>query len=259
MAVTYYRKFVFVAITIFFLCTIFGFVIFSSRQSSPQQTAAPHNKWSLLDAKDNNALCKNTAQGKLFITDNKGHVCTRDVLNSVTGCCPESKDTNIDRFSCNSCEKPRNCCSIYEFCVSCCLNPSENSALHRRSYTSISQSASPALRELYKIEDDFEFCMAICRTSSRSVINQNKFKSQYKYCFSDSGPEISVETATEEVEMTRLVNEINTETMSRPLHESRPIDENESVVAIIGKPPQNENNSRPKESSDEVNENTKRE
>ena len=71
-------------------------------------------------------------QGKVFIVDERGYVCFRkDVL--VSGCC----DTDLpkilqndqtqsgikrERYSCESCNT-QGCCAVYEYCVSCCLNP----------------------------------------------------------------------------------------------------------------------------------------
>lgn len=49
-----------------------------------------------------------------------GYVCSRhDVL--ANGCCNvESSSTN--RYHCESCHD-NGCCSIYEYCISCCLQP----------------------------------------------------------------------------------------------------------------------------------------
>jgi preprotein translocase subunit SecG len=74
------QKLVFVAITLFFLITILGFVLLSSRQNSQTQTTSPHQKWTLLDKEENNLLCKNTAQGKIFITDNTGSLNLRTFI-----------------------------------------------------------------------------------------------------------------------------------------------------------------------------------
>ncbi|XP_077691393.1 SREBP regulating gene protein isoform X2 [Eretmochelys imbricata] len=66
--------------------------------------------------------CRNSVQGKLFITDELGYVCERkDVL--VNGCC----NVNVPSaklYSCESC-LPNGCCSVYEYCVSCCLQPNK--------------------------------------------------------------------------------------------------------------------------------------
>ncbi|MEE6525671.1 hypothetical protein FKM82_025840, partial [Ascaphus truei] len=66
--------------------------------------------------------CRNSVQGKLLITDDLGYVCERNEL-LTNGCCninvPSSK-----MYSCQSC-LPNGCCSVYEFCVSCCLQPNK--------------------------------------------------------------------------------------------------------------------------------------
>lgn len=56
-----------------------------------------------------------------------GYICERkDLL--VNGCC----NVNVPStklYSCDSC-LPNGCCSVYEYCVSCCLQPSK---VHRLS------------------------------------------------------------------------------------------------------------------------------
>lgn len=49
-----------------------------------------------------------------------GYVCSRtDVLS--TGCC-NTENENTKQYSCETC-KENACCSIYEYCISCCLHP----------------------------------------------------------------------------------------------------------------------------------------
>lgn len=71
--------------------------------------------------------CRNSIQGKTLIVDDEGYVCPRiELLN--TGCCklaPQSK-----QYDCESCIED-GCCSVYEYCVSCCLNPDKVSEIHR--------------------------------------------------------------------------------------------------------------------------------
>lgn len=71
-------------------------------------------------------------QGKSLIVDDKGYVCTRhEVLPN--GCCsvndpkkikPTSTVPSIkkSRFTCETCNS-QGCCGVYEYCVSCCLDP----------------------------------------------------------------------------------------------------------------------------------------
>ncbi|XP_049475858.1 SREBP regulating gene protein isoform X1 [Panthera uncia] len=66
--------------------------------------------------------CRNSIQGKHLITDELGYICERkDLL--VNGCC----NVNVPgtkQYRCDGC-LPNGCCSAYEYCVSCCLQPSK--------------------------------------------------------------------------------------------------------------------------------------
>ncbi|KAJ4913389.1 Uncharacterized protein Rs2_08010 [Raphanus sativus] len=57
--------------------------------------------------------------GRYLISDDEGYVCDAVSLDSRTRCCP----LKGERFSCHGCNVLSQCCSSYEFCVSCCLNP----------------------------------------------------------------------------------------------------------------------------------------
>lgn len=70
-------------------------------------------------------------QGRGLIVDDRGVVCLRhEVLSN--GCCmmeqkqtpknEESMSIKKERYSCKTCN-PQGCCTIYEYCVSCCLHP----------------------------------------------------------------------------------------------------------------------------------------
>jgi len=64
--------------------------------------------------------CRNSIQGKVLIVDERGYICLRSDL-LWTGCCNiEVEQTKL--YSCDTCID-NSCCSIYEQCVSCCLNP----------------------------------------------------------------------------------------------------------------------------------------
>ncbi|XP_075754298.1 SREBP regulating gene protein isoform X2 [Pelodiscus sinensis] len=112
--------------------------------------------------------CRNSVQGKLFITDELGYICERkDLL--VNGCC----NVNVPStklYSCDSC-LPNGCCSVYEYCVSCCLQPNKNLFM--------------------AVEDHFELCLAKCRTSSQSVQHENTYRDPVaKYCYGEYPPEL---------------------------------------------------------------------
>lgn len=55
--------------------------------------------------------------GKHLIADSTGAVCTRKEIES-DGCCRLSISP---RNSCNSCQSELQCCTDYEFCISCCM------------------------------------------------------------------------------------------------------------------------------------------
>nr|XP_031298704.1 UPF0454 protein C12orf49 homolog isoform X2 [Camelus dromedarius] len=106
--------------------------------------------------------CRNSIQGKHLITDELGYVCERkDLL--VNGCCnvhvPGTK-----QYCCDGCLS-NGCCGAYEYCVSCCLQPSKQLLLER-----FLNRAAVAFQNLFMaVEDHFELCLAKCRTSSQEV------------------------------------------------------------------------------------------
>ncbi|XP_023097221.2 SREBP regulating gene protein isoform X1 [Felis catus] len=104
--------------------------------------------------------CRNSIQGKHLITDELGYICERkDLL--VNGCC----NVNVPgtkQYRCDGC-LPNGCCSAYEYCVSCCLQPSKQLLLER-----FLNRAAVAFQNLFMaVEDHFELCLAKCRTSSQ--------------------------------------------------------------------------------------------
>ncbi|XP_034872968.1 SREBP regulating gene protein isoform X13 [Mirounga angustirostris] len=104
--------------------------------------------------------CRNSIQGKHLITDELGYICERkDLL--VNGCC----NVNVPgtkQYRCDGC-LPHGCCGAYEYCVSCCLQPSKQLLLER-----FLNRAAVAFQNLFMaVEDHFELCLAKCRTSSQ--------------------------------------------------------------------------------------------
>jgi len=97
------------------------------------------------------------------VVDEKGRVCKWEEVNyKKTGCCP---DDNTD--GCLQCKD--NCCSVYAYCISCCLQPK---------YPIQPNFSNPEMNI-----DKFDYCRGVCRTNSRSVVNENQWKSELKYCF----------------------------------------------------------------------------
>ncbi|XP_078083127.1 SREBP regulating gene protein isoform X1 [Mustelus asterias] len=128
--------------------------------------------------------CRNSIQGKLLITDEQGYVCERkDLL--VNGCCSvNTPSTKL--YACDTCLS-NDCCTVYEYCVSCCLQPNKQPLLER-----FLNRAAEAFQNLFTaIEDHFELCLAKCRTSSQSVQHENNYRDPAaKYCYGEDLPEL---------------------------------------------------------------------
>uniref|UniRef100_A0A8C1ZLT4 SREBP regulating gene protein n=1 Tax=Cyprinus carpio TaxID=7962 RepID=A0A8C1ZLT4_CYPCA len=88
------------------------------------------------------------------------YVCERkDLL--VNGCCNVNAPSSSQHV-CKSC-LANGCCSIYEYCVSCCLQPDKQPLLER-----FLNRAAEGFQNLFTaVEDHFELCLAKCRTSSQ--------------------------------------------------------------------------------------------
>ncbi|XP_017290197.1 SREBP regulating gene protein [Kryptolebias marmoratus] len=128
--------------------------------------------------------CRNSIQGKTLITDELGYVCERkDLL--VNSCCNVNAPSTR-QYICKSC-LANGCCSIYEYCVSCCLQPDKQPLLER-----FLNRAAKGFQNLFTaVEDHFELCLAKCRTSSQSVQHENTYRNpQAKYCYGESPPEL---------------------------------------------------------------------
>lgn len=126
--------------------------------------------------------CRNSVQGKVLITDDRGYVCPRgNVLPS--GCCDVSS-VKTKRYSCDTC-LAGGCCSIYEHCISCCLQPDKKLLLQ-----SVLGKATETFSVLFaSVTDHFELCLAKCRTSSQSVQHENSYRDpKAKHCYGDSPP-----------------------------------------------------------------------
>ncbi|XP_007423603.1 UPF0454 protein C12orf49 homolog [Python bivittatus] len=141
-------------------------------------------QFSLGNSSQPNNQCRNSVQGKLLITDELGYICERkDLL--VNGCC-NVEAPSVKLYSCDSC-LPSGCCSIYEACVSCCLQPNKQQLLEH-----FLNRAAMAFRNLFMaVEDHFELCLAKCRTSSQSVQHENTYRNPIaKYCYGEYPPDL---------------------------------------------------------------------
>lgn len=145
-----------------------------------------------LESSNVQSSCRNSIQGRVLISDDKGFVCHRKDVKS-SGCCSQgllegqaSQDRNGNslkkhqRYSCETCNMETGCCAMFEYCTSCCLDP-EKYPLIRKVVSSETSSSSTFLSHL---KDPFDFCLAKCRTSSKSVLHENSYRDpKTKHCF----------------------------------------------------------------------------
>eukprot|EP01117_Protostelium_nocturnum_P003078 TRINITY_DN1401_c0_g1_i2.p1 TRINITY_DN1401_c0_g1~~TRINITY_DN1401_c0_g1_i2.p1 ORF type:complete len:233 (-),score=28.51 TRINITY_DN1401_c0_g1_i2:32-730(-) len=149
----------------------------------------------LIEPTSMNGRCENTQQGKDFVTDSLGFACKRENLDSKTQCCKDTSNNNIkikspQRFSCTTCNSTTSCCSTYEYCVSCCMDPLRSSLKALVIKSSLGQ-----LDTLRGERNPFKYCRAVCRTSSKSVFAINQYRHNEKHCYGPNGPPIGEEQA----------------------------------------------------------------
>ncbi|CAM0875000.1 unnamed protein product [Alopecurus aequalis] len=118
-------------------------------------------------------MCRRTVQGRHLISDDNGYVCSALSVDPWSRCCPRTGE----RFSCQGCNLDLQCCNSYEYCVSCCLNPSRT----KEEDVQKLKVAKPVTAGTYT--DIFDFCMGRCRHSSASVVHENAYASDFHHCF----------------------------------------------------------------------------
>jgi len=174
---------VFLGFIIFLAITTANTIMFGSPHTfSPSQNAKMER---------NKESCEHTGQGKVYITDDQGAVCRWKDLNPITSCCRDYSVTKLQIFSCENCNKTIACCSVYEFCVSCCMDPAKQDLRN-----DILESVDTKNREF---EDPtmlsaFDYCRAICRTSSKSIHSHNQYRNDDKYCYTLNAPPLQNKT-----------------------------------------------------------------
>ncbi|KAM5570031.1 hypothetical protein ABKV19_017179 [Rosa sericea] len=119
-------------------------------------------------------ICRNTVQGRYLLSDDNGHVCDALSVNPQSRCCPEKGE----KFSCHGCNVVSECCNSYEYCVSCCLDPSR---IIKEQVLEV-KIAKPASAGKYS--SVFDFCAGRCRHNSESVVHENAYLSDFHHCFS---------------------------------------------------------------------------
>jgi len=136
--------------------------------------------------------CANTAHTVShteWIADDKGKLCLRENFDNDMGCCEKSV-TSFEQ-GCNlNCNETARCCTIYEFCVACCMSPFSKNVVDQFK----KETRDLIYTSLLSDTDSFEFCKAKCRTSSHSVIGENKYRSNWKHCYGGTPPPLQIET-----------------------------------------------------------------
>uniref|UniRef100_A0A6M2DKU6 SREBP regulating gene protein n=1 Tax=Xenopsylla cheopis TaxID=163159 RepID=A0A6M2DKU6_XENCH len=127
------------------------------------------------NSSDLSFICRNSVQGRYLIVDDRGVVCQRSEL-LANNCCGSGH-----QYNCESCNK-NHCCAIYEFCVSCCLDPEKKPILQKI----FQKSSDRHSAVLASVRDQFELCLTKCRTSSSSVKFENTYRDpRLKHCYAD--------------------------------------------------------------------------
>ena len=131
--------------------------------------------------------CEHYHQGSQYLSvDDFGYICEIKHVGQ-NGCCKLESDKN--RFVCNLCNS-EGCCTTYEQCISCCLHPR-----NEENIKTILKSPLKYMQLIVKkLRNQFELCLAKCRTSSDSVVNQKEYKNpRNKYCFKQIVKEVSLD------------------------------------------------------------------
>lgn len=121
-------------------------------------------------------VCRNTKIGPFRITDDRGYTCL--VNQSFRGCC-FPKPLYPQPFSCHDCSRIVDCCRSYESCVACCMGVTKKS---------LSRSSSNQRRDRNPRLDPFALCLSTCRTSSKHLLHENTYRSNWTSCFGTTSP-----------------------------------------------------------------------
>lgn len=147
--------------------------------------------------------CDHTVQGPFLVADDLGRVCRIDELGLYNGCCPPSEE-----YLCQSCamvalevsaalqsnvtrpdeaaEHWSTCCTAYELCISCCLDPRHTDRVADSAGQSLDIAAAHENKSsiFSKTTTAFEVCSAMCRFSSASLVEDKYFQHPHlRYCF----------------------------------------------------------------------------
>eukprot|EP00755_Sulcionema_specki_P000766 Sspe_Gene.25656::Locus_10356_Transcript_1_4_Confidence_0.750_Length_717::g.25656::m.25656 len=117
------------------------------------------------------------------VADEFGALCAPSQVTS-TGCCSERKHLH----SCEGCtsratsrdSNDDECCKTYEACVSCCMSP-DNTVTNMQGL--VRRRKTQAVYNTVPDGDTWKYCLTRCRTSSLSVLNQNRYRSPFHFCY----------------------------------------------------------------------------
>ncbi|CAN1195505.1 SREBP regulating gene protein [Linum perenne] len=118
-------------------------------------------------------ICRHTVEGRYLLSDDNGRVCEPLVVDPQSRCCPKKGD----KFPCKGCSLLSNCCNSYEYCVSCCMNPSMTKVDDVTKVKIAKTLTSPTYATL------FDYCEGRCRHNSASVVHENAYISDLHHCF----------------------------------------------------------------------------
>ncbi|TYK16988.1 DUF2054 domain-containing protein [Cucumis melo var. makuwa] len=110
----------------------------------------------------------------LLLVTLHGYVCDALSVDPLSRCCHGKGE----KFPCHGCNLVLQCCNSYEYCVSCCQNPSRT----KREQILKIKIAKPATAGTYA--SIFDFCVGRCRHNSESVVHENAYHSAFHHCFS---------------------------------------------------------------------------
>ncbi|GJD05998.1 UPF0454 protein [Galdieria sulphuraria] len=116
-------------------------------------------------------VCRNTKIGPFRITDDYGYTCW--VNQSLRGCC-FWKPLHSQPYSCHDCDGSVRCCHSFEYCVACCMGTTKTLAQSNNQHSSV---------------DPFAVCLQTCRISSKHLLHENTYSSNWTYCFGTEIPQ----------------------------------------------------------------------
>eukprot|EP00055_Hartaetosiga_balthica_P005953 m.18209 g.18209 ORF g.18209 m.18209 type:complete len:205 (+) comp4926_c0_seq1:115-729(+) len=170
-------------------CFVVGTLIFLSLPRTDasvlkrEESKHPPREWFFRRhlTSSSNETCRFSRLNGNWVVDENGFVCKFQDL-SKRSCCEDVSN----KFVCDSCEE-NHCCTWYEHCVSCCLDPIHVS-MRNQVFASLSQSQK---RVLTLASDQFDYCELKCRSDSTSVHHENKFRDiSFVHCFGKELPEV---------------------------------------------------------------------